>query len=243
MNRWLAACKAETAQDLKELFLMEQFRSCVSHDLEVYIAERGPKTVQEAAVLADQWEVIHYGGIGRGGPSRGSERRSLQVGSRPDTRPASDGSRSLSPGSGSTRGPLADGGQGSASAEPVICYGCGKPGHIRRYCPAGRGRADRERVVSLVAAHTSGLEVVVMRQGVGVKEGVASSAPFVSSGTVALEQGGEEVEVQILRDTGASQTLLAAGVLDLPLHRRWVWWCYWLAWEANLDPTPFRPSF
>lgn len=86
MARWLSACKADNVGALTELFLMEQFRSCLSRDVEVYIAERGVQTVKEAAELADTWEVIHFGGVGRGHHDRGQDNRKLFVSPKPEVR-------------------------------------------------------------------------------------------------------------------------------------------------------------
>merc|ERR1712131_504109 len=70
MTRWLTAIQANTGEEVKEAFLLEQFCRGLPRELELYVAERAPKTAKEAAELADSWEVIHYGLTGRGGPVR-----------------------------------------------------------------------------------------------------------------------------------------------------------------------------
>merc|ERR1711895_335309 len=70
MTRWLTAIQAKTVEEVKEAVLLEQFCRVLPRELELYVAERAPKTAKEAAELADSWEVIHYGLTGRGGPVR-----------------------------------------------------------------------------------------------------------------------------------------------------------------------------
>lgn len=211
---------------------MEQFCSCLSRDIEPYIAGRGVKTVKEAAQLADIWEVIHHGGVGRGHHDRGPDRRRFganpknevkrsggdsagPLGGADGGKPAQSGAK---PGAGGPR--FADrpvrGGHGGTSGHPdPICHRCNKPGHIRPHCPALRGKADRERVVALVSARTPGPEVVTLVQGELVTEPLIRG-PFVSPRSVAVACDSPQVPIQILRDTGASQSLLVARVLGLP---------------------------
>ena len=39
--------------------------------------------------------------------------------------------------------------------------------------------------------------------------------PFISEGYVSINKGGHAVPIQILRDTGAAQSLLVEGILPL----------------------------
>ncbi len=58
-NRWCTASDVKTLDDLKELMLLEQFKSSVSQRVATYISERKPHTAYEAAVMADEFSLIH----------------------------------------------------------------------------------------------------------------------------------------------------------------------------------------
>ena len=235
LTRWLNACNIDSMEALKELVLMEQFRNCISRDLSVYLLERETKEVQKAAKLADAWEVIHYGGIGRGAPGEDRDggssrlsRQALRPGDRrrypascsPDHRKAEGGWRSPSAGN-EPGGPRPS----SQDARPV-CHECNKLGHIRPHCPdlrrrrspdpkerAGPDPKERAQAVRLVRIRTQSPETGLLGQEKDVKK---RETLFVTPGSVALTQDSPEVPVQILRDTGASQSILLVGTLDLP---------------------------
>ncbi len=58
-NRWCTASDVKTLDDLKELMLLEQLKSSVSQCVATYISERKPHTAYEAAVMADEFSLIH----------------------------------------------------------------------------------------------------------------------------------------------------------------------------------------
>ena len=229
LTRWLNSSDINSLEDLKELVLMEQFRNCISRDLSVYLLERETKEVQKAAKLADAWEVIHYGGIGRGAPGEDRDggssrlsRQALRPGDRrrypascsPDRRQAEGGWRSPSAGNepGGPRPSSQD-----VRHDPV-CHECHKSGHIRPHCPDLRRRRspdpkERAQAVYLVRTRTQSPETGLLCQEKDVEK---RETLFVTPGSVALTQDSPEVPVQILRDTGASQSILLVGTLDLP---------------------------
>ena len=229
LTRWLNASDINSLEDLKELVLMEQFRNCISRDLSVYLLERETKEVQKAAKLADAWEVIHYGGIGRGAPGEDRDggssrlsRQALRPGDRrrypascsPDRRQAEGGWRSPSAGNepGGPRPSSQD------VSHDVWCHECKKPGHIQPHCPDLRRRRspdpkERAQAVRLVRIRTQSPETGSLCQDKDVEK---RETLFVTPGSVALTQDSPEVPVQILRDTGASQSILLVGTLDLP---------------------------
>lgn len=150
MARWLNACKADSVEVLRELFLMEQFRNCLSRDLEVYVAERGVKTVKEVAELSDTWEVIQYGGVWCGPHDRGHNIREPHTSSRPEARRSG----------GAWQAQSSSGGHGSS--QDIICHNCQRPGHIQANCPALRSRVNRDQFVALMSSRTPGPGAVAL---------------------------------------------------------------------------------
>ncbi|KAJ8346700.1 hypothetical protein SKAU_G00281010 [Synaphobranchus kaupii] len=96
----------------------------------------------------------------------------------------------------------------------IICHGCRRPGHVQSQCPQRSQLESRAKVVALVASLTKRDEGIGCS---GPREGPSVSyQPFTSVGTVSVASGGEEVSITILRDTGAAQSLLLEGVIELP---------------------------
>ncbi len=54
----------KTLDDLKELMLFEQFKNSVSQRVATYISERKLNTAYEAAVMADEFSLIHKTSFG-----------------------------------------------------------------------------------------------------------------------------------------------------------------------------------
>ncbi len=63
-NRWCTASDVKTLDDLKELMLLERFKNAVSQRVATYIGERKPDTAYEAAVMADEFSLIHKTSFG-----------------------------------------------------------------------------------------------------------------------------------------------------------------------------------
>lgn len=58
-ERWCSSRKVEEFDALKELVLVEEFKRCIPPSICTYLDEHGVSTLHEAAVLADQYMLIH----------------------------------------------------------------------------------------------------------------------------------------------------------------------------------------
>ena len=119
-TRWIDMASIEKSYEgLQDLILREQLTFICNRDLELFLRERGPKSLEQANKLADQYKEARYVDIvsltyknnGRSMSRSNSESRS----------------RSRSP---IRRGPN----QGNQGYPRVRCYNCGGP-HVRRFCP------------------------------------------------------------------------------------------------------------
>ena len=95
--------------------------------------------------------------------------------------------------------------EAKASPLEMLCFRCNKKGHKKNQCPGLRSRFE-----------SSGRPVALVSSGSGITSDLEGYEGFTSEGTVAVSQEGLQVPVTILRDTGAVQTLLSKGVVDLP---------------------------
>ena len=105
---------------LRELILLEQFKTCVSRAVEMYLSEQKVATLQEAARAADAYDIIHGGLTGSGflAQERGRGREALVEGN-----PAG--------GFAQRSGVEREG----KSRFTVVCHHCNGPGHIKSHCP------------------------------------------------------------------------------------------------------------
>ncbi len=58
-NRWIKACKPTDYNYLRKLLLIEEFKNCVSECTALYLNEQKVTTVQQAAILADEYALMH----------------------------------------------------------------------------------------------------------------------------------------------------------------------------------------
>ena len=86
------------------------------------------------------------------------------------------------------------------SSRTVVCYKCGKAGHIAIRCQLGKG-PERDRTPSRKP-----------QGAVTTARGNQSYRPWTKRGVIRGPHGGP-VEVSIIRDTGASQSLLLRNKL------------------------------
>ena len=121
-TRWIDMASIEKSYEgLQDLILREQLTFICNRDLELFLREREPKSLEQASKLADQYKEARYVDIVSLTYKNNERSRSR---SNSESR-----SRSRSP---TRRGPN-QGNQGFPRPR-VRCYNCGGP-HVRRFCP------------------------------------------------------------------------------------------------------------
>ncbi|KAL2095743.1 hypothetical protein ACEWY4_007891 [Coilia grayii] len=219
-NRWCTAEAVHTFKSLCDLVLLEQFKNTIPDRIATYIMERKVKTAAEAAVLADEFVLIHKGKFGNDdGVSFGSRGPRFH---RPYI------SRQV--------------------AYPTVigddqCRYCNERGHWKKECPLlqgkGRGRtapakpvgAASSKPVRAVSAtgveDASKFEEMLTSSVCSVSAGVSADVsvmetdhnegygPFITTGFVSVVGSQQKVPVKILRDTGASESFIKQHVLPV----------------------------
>lgn len=59
-EKWCAANKVSTFEQLKELILVEEFKNCVPEKIVVYLNEQKVTSLSEAAIFADEFVKLCF---------------------------------------------------------------------------------------------------------------------------------------------------------------------------------------
>ena len=125
-TRWIHMASIEKSYEgPQDLILREQLTFICNRDLELFLREREPRSLEQASELADQYKEARYVDI-----------VSLTYKNNERSRSRSNSeSRSRSP---ITRGPN----QGNKGYPGVRCFSCNGP-HVKRFCPQTRNHESR----------------------------------------------------------------------------------------------------
>ncbi len=201
-NRWSTASDVKTLDDLKELMLLEQFKSSVSQRVATYISERKPDTAYEAAVMADEFSLIHKTSFGY-----------KKVGENFQKESGYDPSRSYKFLRASPEKQRCVFGEKEKANMCNYCHGFG---HWKNECPLLKARdiaktKSKFSVKPVVLAVTASEVNNVQKNCL---QCVSTFSPFVTDGFVRLVNSTEDVPVKILRDTGSSETFVLESILS-----------------------------
>ena len=176
LDKWYDSKRIDgDAEKLRQLILAEEFLNCVPEEVRVHLSERKTDVNYEMAALADEYTLTHR-----------KTKEKTYTGSRvkfkaelsPEERPKEENRRTF-----------------QSSSKTVVCYKCGKAGHIAIRCQLGKGPERNQ-------TQPRKLQGAVTTARVD-----KSYRPWLKKGVIRGPHGGP-VEVSILRDTGASQSLL-----------------------------------
>ena len=216
LDRWIRSLKVDhTFKALREVVLIEESKRCMNQEVRTYVNDRGICDVKAAAILADGYELTH----------RGS--RSPPYRRRNPTSSSDEGDNTSSPKPGSNSQS-----SGVENANMLICYYCKQEGHVKTQCPKLKEKEKRQEndksqpngLVRIAPAcmqnhivhdfdHTKQSDE--LRNDVDHHDEVDEGyKDFVSRGVVKFSVD-DELPVMILRDTGATQTLLVADESSL----------------------------
>ena len=238
-GRWCSAKKVVSDYEkLRQIDLIEQFKRCVHDDLKTYLDEKNVETLHEMAVLADDYALTHKrsfkprqggyskpgGGSGDFGDSGSGGSSSSSSGSSSVQTPmgVSHGSNAGNKPSDDSHSSGASGGSSAPRSSRFKCFYCEKPGHVMSNC--WRKMADESTASPDVKppGFVSSFKPV---DRTPVVEGITDRfdpkfdvreeyRPFVSVDSVFLVDSiSTSVSVKILRDTGATQTLMSKHTL------------------------------
>ena len=181
LDKWCDSKRIDgDAEKLRQLILAEEFLNCVPEEVRVHLSERRTDVTYEMAALADEYILTHRKTKEK--PYTGSKVK-FKAELSPEGRPKEGNRRTF-----------------QSSSRTVVCYKCGKAGHIAIRCQLGKGpeRNQTQPRKPQGAVTTARID--------------KSYRPWTKRGMIRGPHGGP-VEVSILRDTGASQSLLLRNKL------------------------------
>lgn len=207
-DRWCAASDVQNFDEMRDLMILEQFKNSVPEAIAIYISENKVKTAAEAAALADDYMLTHGGESGHAGAlNAGAHRGRASAGG---------------PWPGRSVGNWgADHGKERVCEFDKVCHFCQRKGHIKRDCfafksrykPGGAPASPKPAMCAApVGEQLAGVSQGESKPGVSCTE-LISYLPFIREGSVSLFEGGKQVAVQILRDTGAYDSFIVASTL------------------------------
>ena len=240
-DRWTTSCDANDFDNLRQLIILEEFKSCLPESVKAHLEEQQVREVHRAAVLADDYVLTHKTSFNQKNESgkRRFKGKDLHVADKPIGANA--------PQAGSDKKDSESDDKAPKYAKQVVkCDFCHKLGHIKPNCYSyKRQLSASKRPIALTSNAPSHFEQRLPKNSdrgsfCNVRE---EFLPFISEGYISLDgdDDSNQYPVVILRDTGASQSLLFEGaaplnsksslganvlitgvdatVIDLPLHR------------------------
>ena len=232
-DRWCSSKKVGSDHaKLRQLMLVEEFKRCINSDVKAFLNEREVENLETAARLADDYALTHKASfVNKPYPRKPYNPQSKQI--TPQSKPYSPQSgpkaNPSNPTDNSSPKPkFSSENKGQNHLSQPICNYCKKTGHIISECLALKRKKERE---NLDSAKPTGLTFLKAKPQSCIqeenpiltrtcKESVSEDSimeiyePFLSDGFVSLNSdSAQSTPIKILRDTGASQSLILADTL------------------------------
>ena len=116
LDKWCDSRRIDgDAEKLRQLILAEEFLNCVPEEVRVHLSERKTDVTYEMAALADEYILTHR-------KTKEKPYTGNRVKFKAELRPKEENRRTF-----------------QSSSRTVVCYKCGKAGHIAIRCQLGKG--------------------------------------------------------------------------------------------------------
>ena len=205
-DRWCCSKKIDQNYDkLRQLMLVEEFKRCIQSDVKTFLCEKQEETLEEAARLADDYYLTHkVSFIAKPKPTSSHPQNKFM--------------------SGQTNTPKPNSTSETKSQYPLsrpTCNYCKKPGHLVSECLKLKRKLERDeakptglttfRPRPQSSNKTNTTDIVTKPKSDSTME---IFEPFMLNGFVSLSGDNcPPTPIKILRDTGASQSLILADIL------------------------------
>ena len=217
-DRWCSSKKIGSDHEkLMQLMLVEEFKRCINSDIKSFLDEKQVETLEAAARLADDYALSHkVSFINKSNPSRRPFFPHSGSKHSPSNPPGSH-SQTITPkpkpsGENKDQNPL---------SQPICNY-CKRTGHIISECLHLKRKKEKQeglKPTGLTSLRSKPQSCVKEEDPIQTKRPETDSVmeiyePFLSDGFVSLNSDyAQSTPIKILRDTGASQSLILAETL------------------------------
>ena len=207
-DRWCCSKKIDQNYDqLRQLVLVEEFKRCIQSDVKTFLDEKQVETLEEAARLADDYYLTHkVSFIAKPKPTSSHPQNKFMSGNSSGMPSQSNTPKHNSTSETKSQYPL---------SRPTCNY-CKKPGHLVSECLKLKGEAKLTGLTTLSprpqsSNKTNTTDIVTKPKSDSTME---IFEPFMLNGFVSLSGDNcPPTPIKILRDTGASQSLILADIL------------------------------
>ena len=238
-DRWCSSKKVGSDHEkLRQLMLVEEFKWCINSDVRAFLNEKEVENLDVAARLADDYSLTHKTSFVNKPFPRKPFNPQLKF--TPQSRPFIPQSKPYSPQSGPKSNPSNPSDNSSHSftpkprfsgenkgqsplSQPIGNY-CKQSGHIISECIALKRKREKERQESPKPTGLTSLSLKPQSSFLDENPILAKTSetdavmevyePFLSDGSVSINcDFAQSTPIKILRDTGASQSLILADTL------------------------------
>ncbi|VDI17279.1 Hypothetical predicted protein [Mytilus galloprovincialis] len=213
-DKWLTSKKTDNNFDnLRQLMLLEEFKQCVHLDLKTHLDDKTVESIHDAAVISDNYTLSHKRSFKGQNVNTSSGNYKNQSTERTDSKPVS---QNKSQSSYNMSSPKFD----TFEKKSLTCAYCKKIGHLMADCFRLQKKNERDNKPKTSACTTpyitSTLECPASQAfKSSFCDYMEEYKPFMSDGFISIVDDTTLQPIKILRDTGASQSLLLEGVLPL----------------------------
>ena len=209
-DRWCTSKDiAGNYEKLRQLILIEEFKKCLPSEVKTYIDEKKVETLNQAAVMVDDYILTHKASIGK--PQISS---TLNKNVEPFY-PSDNGQKQTHP-----RGNARNLSRNSRyhlrrppplPAEPE-CFHCHKRGHVMADCWHLKSSNQSSTKPTMTTVKAQGCYKLETQDPISDCQ-YEEYKPFISHGYVSLPGSTVKTPITILRDTGANQSSLLESTL------------------------------
>ena len=239
-EKWLKSNEVDKNFDkLKQLILLEEFKNCIHPEIKTYLEEHKINTLQVAATRADDYSLTHKLSVKstsydnkilyKNNKGSNNDNSSLK-----SSKPNSFGGNEMSAPPKSNGKDSSNGDTKPKGTKPQCNY-CQKVGHIEKYCFKklndmkycdlcnkyghksencySQKKSETEIVGCTIAQRSISVSPIVVGEAKVSPNVLHKFEPFISDGTVSIDESSDPHPIKILRDTACSQTLVLESVL------------------------------
>ena len=223
LDRW---CDSEEIKKdyerIRQMFLLEEFKNCVHPAIKNYITEQKDNTLSKAAEMADEYYLSHKQLLQKGSPQQTFQRPFHSNKNRFEGSSSSNKTTDSKP--TDTKSTFQKTQWNSSQDHRPTCFYCRKKGHVISECIT----RQRDQKAKGKEAFPNALTTLKTEPKSFIPKSEVSKdkcksdfiqevyEPFLSEGTISLLHDKSITKpIRILRDTGASQSLILADAIPL----------------------------